>query len=91
MGRPNSRGEAIRLPVLTVYYRVNSVVKTNRSGRPLNAVKNCVGHMRTNQYEATHAEVYHSENGRLYGVVRRDVEGNLKVLYEHKFRKNEIA
>lgn len=78
------------LPVRTVYYRGRDVVKTIAAGKQLNAVKNCVGYMRTNKYEATHAEVYDTDNGKLYGVVKRDVKGNCHVLYEHKPSKAEL-
>lgn len=78
------------LPVRTVYYRGREVVRIIAAGSPLNAVKNCVGYMRTNRYEATHAEVYSTENGKLYGVVKTDIHGNCKIMYEHKPTKKEL-
>ena len=47
--------------------------------------------MRLNKYEATHAEVYDTNNGKLYGVVKVDVNGNCRILYEHKVTKAERA
>jgi hypothetical protein len=78
------------LPVRTVYYRGKQVVKKTASGRPDNAVPNCVRHMRKNEYEATVAEVYHTDDGKLYAVMRRDVQGNLHILYQHKPTKDEL-
>lgn len=78
------------LPVRTVYYRGKEVVKVIAAARPINAVRNCVGYMRLNRYEATHAEVYSTDNGKLYGVVKMDVKGNCHILYEHKVSKAEV-
>lgn len=74
------------LNVRTVYYRGKEVVRTIAAGKEINAVKNCVGWMRVNRYEATHAEVYGTTNGRLYGVVvNKLVNGKLRtnIEYEH--------
>lgn len=87
--------EARHLPVRTVYYHLRDVVKTIAAGSPLNAVKNCVGYMRTNKYGATHAEVYNTDNGRLYGVITNKMTagGKLRtnIEYEHKPSKEELA
>lgn len=76
-------------PVRTVYYRGREVVRNIASGRPLRAVQNCVGYMRRNWYEATHAEVYSTVSGKLYGVVKTDTHGNTHILYEHAATKDE--
>lgn len=78
------------LPVRTVYYRGREAVKVIAAGKPLNAVKNCVGYMRTNRYEATHAEVYSTDNGDLYGVIKRSVTGNCQIVYEGPMTKAEL-
>lgn len=78
------------LPVRTVYYRGREVVKTIAAGKPLYAVRNCVYWMRVNKYEATHAEVYSTDNGDLYGVIKRDVHGNTHILYEAPIGKKEL-
>jgi hypothetical protein len=70
------------LPVRTVFYRGREVVRTIAAGKSLNAVANCTRHMRKNTYEATHAEVYNTANGKLYAVMKRDVHGNLHILFE---------
>lgn len=78
--------------VRTVYYRAKEVVKTTASTYEINAVKNCVGWMRINRYEATHAEVYGTTNGKLYGVVTNKlVNGKLRtqIEYEHKASKHD--
>jgi len=79
------------LPVRTVYYRGRDVVKVIAAGKPLYAVRNCVYWMRVNKFEATHAEVYSTDNGKLYGVVKRDVHGNTHCLYEAPMSKAELA
>lgn len=79
------------LPVRTVYYRGREVVKNIASGKSLYAVRNCVYWMRLNKYEATHAEVYDTDNGKLYGVVKRDMNGNCRIIYEHKVTKAELV
>ena len=70
------------LPVRTVYYRGRDVVKVIASGHPMYAVRNCGYWLRINKYEATHAEVYSTDNGKLYAVVKRDMKGNVHSLYE---------
>lgn len=81
------------LPVRTVYYNRKEVVKTIAAGSPINAVKNCVGYMRTNKYDATHAEVYNTANGHLYGVVvNKLINGKHQTVieYEHKPSRAEL-
>lgn len=78
------------LNVRTVYYRRKEVVRTIASGKDINAVKNCVGWMRVNRYEATHAEVYGVSNGTLYAVIVNTlVNGKLRtrIEYEHNEAK----
>jgi hypothetical protein len=82
-----------KLPVKTVYYRGTGeraeAVKTIRSGKALRAMQNAFGYMRQNVYEADVAEVYHSDHGKLYGVLRRTVEGQVKPLFEEPLKKGE--
>lgn len=78
------------LPVRTVFYRGKDVVKKIASGNPLNAVSNCTRHMRKNTYEATHAEVYSTDNGKLHSVLKRDMRGNLHILYEAPPNRQEL-
>lgn len=78
------------LPVRTVYYRGREIVRKVAAGKPINAVANCIRAMRINKYEATSAEVYSTENGKLYAVVRNYIERNeTRILYEFKPTKAE--
>lgn len=82
----NVAKEKRELNVRTVYYRHREVVRTIPSGAEINAVKNAVGWMRVNRYEATHCEVYGVKNGKLYGVIVNSlVNGKLRtrIEYEH--------
>jgi hypothetical protein len=79
-----------RLPVRTVYYRDREAVRVIASGKPINAVANCIRAMRINKYEATSAEVYSTENGKLYAVIRNYLDRKeTRILYEFKPTKDE--
>lgn len=78
------------LPVRTVFYRGREFVRKIAAGKPLKATMNAVGHMRRNTYEATTAEVYGTDNGKLYAVIKRDVHGNTHILYQAKLTKEEL-
>lgn len=78
------------LPVRTVFYRGKEHVRTIASGTPLRATANAVIHMRRNKYEATTAEVYGEENGKLYAVLRSDVRGNTHIVYQAKLTDDEL-
>jgi hypothetical protein len=75
--------------IRTDYYREKELVRRIASSWPINAVKNCVGYMRLNTYEATHAEVYSEKNGDLYAVIRNDVHGNTHIVYENPVTEQE--
>jgi hypothetical protein len=77
------------LPVLTVFYHGKKVVKRIRSAYPLNAASNLVPHMRRNSYGADTAEVYSTANGKLYAVMRRSVDGNLRTVFEAEYKPSE--
>lgn len=77
-----------RLPVRTDFYRgTNSkLVRKIHSGAPINAIANCTKHMRRNSYEADAAEVYDLRNGKLYAVMRRSVDGNVRTVWEAEYK-----
>lgn len=79
------------LLVRTVYYRGKEVVRTIASGKEINAVKNAVGWMRANRYEATHAEVYGVTNGKLYGVVVNKMTNGGKLRTQIEYEHNSPA
>lgn len=58
------------------------VLRVTRSSNPNNAVKNCVGRMQVNQYDAVCAEVYDTVTGELHAQVKRSVDGNIQILFK---------
>lgn len=56
--------------ILTIYYFGNEVVKRNCAKYSHTAVLACVNNMQFNKYEATHAEVFDSEDGVVHAVVK---------------------
>lgn len=76
-----------RLPIKSVYYFGKNIVRKNSSSNPLRSVGRCVQHLRLNSYEATHAEIFDELRGVLHAVIKRDVNGNIHVLYEHGLQK----
>ena len=85
---------AIReLPVRTVFYadhNARNYIRKIASGRPRKAVQYAVWHMRKNAFGEMLAEVYGTDNGKLYAVVKNDVHGNTHILYEAKLKKEEL-
>lgn len=77
------------LPIKSVYYQGREVVKKNSSSNPLRCASRCLEHLRLNSYEATHAEVFDETTGTLHAVLKRDVKGNIHVLYERPLTKSE--
>lgn len=47
-----------------------TIVKTNHSASPNNAVCNALRHMQINSYNAKLVEVFNTETGKLYGVAK---------------------
>jgi hypothetical protein len=70
-------------PVMSVYYRGEVVVKVTHSAYPNNAVCNAIRHMQTNEYDATHAEVYSGDTGNLYAVIKWGIKV-INILYRAK-------
>lgn len=77
------------LPVKTVYYNGKDAVKITRAGQPLRAMELALRHMRRNEYGATLAEVYHNENGKLYGVMKRTVDAQVHPVFQAPLKKGE--
>ena len=70
-------------PIQAIFYRGKKIVKINHSASPNNAVTNAFRHMQTNQYQASHVEVFNSLTGKLYAVTRwTDVGTKLDTLYK---------
>jgi hypothetical protein len=83
------KGSSVR-PIKSVYYQGKVAVRKNSSSNPLRCAARCVQHLRLNTYAATHVEVFDELKGTLHAVVKRDVNGNIHVLYERPLQKSEV-
>jgi len=84
--------EERHLPVLTVYYvdrRAREVAKNTRAGSELRGMELCLRHMRRNDYGAALAEVYNTDTGELYGVMKRTVDGQVHPIFQKPLKKGE--
>jgi hypothetical protein len=72
------------LDIQTVYYQGRVVVKTNRAGHANSAVPRCVDHMQLNRYQAQVAEVFDMRSGVLHAVIRRNVSGNIAIIFKRE-------
>lgn len=77
-------------PIKTMYFMGRDGVQTNSASNPLRAVSRCVEHLRLNSYAATVAEVFNADTGTLHAVVRRDVMGNIRIVYQLELQKSEV-
>ena len=77
------------LPIRTVYRLGRETRKINAAGSGTTAVPRAVMHMRSNLYEASVAEVYNHDTGKLHAVLRRSVTGKVTILYETKYHEGE--
>lgn len=73
------------MKVVSVFYRGRAVVKTNRAYHANSASQACFGHMRSNRYEATHAEVYDERDGVLHAVFKRTTDDKLITLFKREY------
>lgn len=76
--------------IKTVYYRGKSAVKTTRSKWANSASKNAFGHMQTNQYDATHCEVFDESTGELHAVITAKLKGGkhmIETIFEREVRE----
>lgn len=65
------KAQSARRPVEARFYKdlkVFTIVKTNHSASPNNAVCNALRHMQINQYDAKLVEVFNLDTGKLYAV-----------------------
>jgi hypothetical protein len=79
--------------IKTVYYsgvsKLSNVVKTTASVYAFNAVPNAVRHLQTNEYGATLCEVYDENNGTLHAVMKRNVKGEIHILFKREVMAGE--
>lgn len=74
-------------PIRTVFYRGKQEVRVNYSTWANNAVPNAVRHMQTNEYDATHCEVFDSVNGELHSVIKRRITGDIEILFKREVKE----
>jgi hypothetical protein len=67
--------------IVTHYYNGSEIVKTNASSRIERAVPNCIAHMQFKDYDATAAEVFDSQTGRLYVQVKGHPTGDISITF----------
>jgi hypothetical protein len=79
------------LPIHTHYFTHagGRAVRINRAGSALRAVPLCVEHMQLNHYEATVAEVFDTRGGVLHAVIRRTVEGNIRIVFKREVKEGQ--
>lgn len=86
--RKHRKGRKIQ----TVYYFGTTVVKRNTAKYSNTAVVACVNHMQFNSYDATHAEVFDSEDGTLHAVIKSAlVRGKyeIHILFKREVQKEQ--
>lgn len=66
----------------TVYYLNKRAIQLNTAKTEVTAVMRCVMHMQLDTYYADSAEVYNTETGELYCVVRRSKSKKIEILYQ---------
>ena len=72
----------MKRPVQAIFYNQNKAIRTNNSLYPNNAVCNALRHMQINQYDASHVEVFNTETGKLYAVIKWTRVGTqLSIIY----------
>lgn len=77
-------------PIKSVYYFRREIVRKNSASNPLRCTSRCVEHLRLDSYGATHVEVFDETTGTLHAVVKRDMQGNIHILYERELVKTEV-
>ena len=69
-------------PICALFYRHSLVVQNNRSSCSNNAVVNAIRHMQTNRYDANVCEVFNTQTGKLYAVIKWTKVGKqLDIMY----------
>jgi hypothetical protein len=75
--------------IATVYHCNNRIVKVNRSSRAFYVIPTCIRHMQIDEYGANLAEIYNTLTGKLYAIIRKNVKGEIKILFKCKIQRGE--
>lgn len=76
-----------KLPIRTVYYRGEKIVRTNCARLVFNAVPNAIKHIQVKGYDSTHCEVYDSVSGDLYAVIQYTRKREVVILFKHDMKE----
>lgn len=69
--------------IKTTFYKGKTLLKINHAKHANAAVVRAVGHMQTNHYGATVAEVYDEQTGELHAVLTRSISG-MKIVFKRE-------
>lgn len=76
-------------PIRTEYYAATTrrqLIKTTHARWATKAVPNAVFHMQFNEYDAQLCEVWDCETGELHAQIKRDVNGNIRIVFLREVR-----
>ncbi len=74
--------------IKTTFYKGKKLIKINHAKYANAAVVRAVGHMQTNNYGATVAEVYDEVTGELHAVLTRSVSG-MKIAFKREIEGDQ--
>lgn len=86
MARKQHKPQAERT-IAVVFYRFRREVKSIKFVHLDSACRRCFGHVETNRYQATTAEVINMETGKIYLTIYISVDGNLFAIYGNGARQ----
>lgn len=73
--------EVGKFKIKTTFYKGRTLLKVNHAKYANAAVMRAVGHMQTNHYGATVAEVYDEYSGELHAVLTRSISG-MRIIFK---------
>ena len=77
-----------KFQIKTTFYRGKTLLKINHAKHSNAAVMRAVGHMQTNHYGATVAEVYDEYSGELHAVLTRSISG-MRIVFKRDVQTND--
>jgi len=81
--------EPVLRPIACIYYedlRARNVVKTTRSKHPSSAILHAVDHLQLDHYGASLCEVFNSQTGVLWAVLKRTAQ-KIEIVYKRKVKE----
>lgn len=77
-----------KFQIKTTFYNGRNLLKVNHAKHANAAVVRAVGHMQTNHYGATVAEVYDESTGELHAVLTRSMKG-MRIVFKRDVEEDE--